>query len=123
MKAKIEQRVATTINEMTHSGGLPQVQVHPIISSSAHKSSCASKEVPEEQREIEGVQVDDSQWYPVDDLCRCTPCELHKTFCNITIKVLFMLLAQQLMHDLELIPSLFLYIYIGGGWKCFCAFS
>jgi hypothetical protein len=52
----IEQRVAAAVNEMAPSGGLPLVQVP-----SAHKSSCASAAVPEEQRAIEGVQVD-SQW-------------------------------------------------------------
>jgi hypothetical protein len=87
MKAEIEWRVATTISEMAHSGRLLQVQVDPIISPSACKSSCASTNVAEEQREIERVQVDDSQRYPVDDLCRRTPCEMHKPFNNITIKV------------------------------------
>jgi hypothetical protein len=42
--------------------------------------------VPEEQRAIEGVQVD-NQRYPVDDICRRTTCELHKPFGNIKIKV------------------------------------
>ena len=44
-------------------------------------------EVPEEQRAIEGVQVDDSTRYPVDDLCKRTACELHKPFGNITVRV------------------------------------
>jgi hypothetical protein len=44
----IERRVAATINEMTPFGGLPLVQVP-----SAHKSSCASAAVSEEQRAIE----------------------------------------------------------------------
>jgi hypothetical protein len=80
--AKIERRVATTLNEMVPSRGLPLVQVDP----SARKSSCGSTVIPEEQRVIEGVQVD-SQWYPVDDICRRTPCDLHKPFGNIKIKV------------------------------------
>ena len=91
MQAEIEWRVAATINEMVHSGALPQVPVDPIISPSTHKSSCASievpTEVPEEQRAIEGVQVDDSTRYPVDDLCKRTACELHKPFGNITVRV------------------------------------
>jgi hypothetical protein len=70
VSADIERRVTATVNEMAPSGGLPLVQVP-----SAHKSSCASAAVPEEQRAIEGVQVD-SQRYPVDDICRCTTCEL-----------------------------------------------
>jgi hypothetical protein len=67
----IERRVTATINEMAPSGGLPLVQVP-----STHKSSCASAAIPEEQRAIEGVQVD-SQRYPVDEICRRTTCELH----------------------------------------------
>jgi hypothetical protein len=72
--------VATAVNEMAPSGGLPLVQVP-----STHKSSCASTAVPEEQRAI-GVQVD-SQRYPVDDICLRTRCELHKPFDNIKMKV------------------------------------
>jgi hypothetical protein len=81
LTADIEWRVATSINEMAPTQGLPLVQVP-----SAHKSSCASAAVPEEQRAIEGVQVD-SQRYPVDDICRHTRCELHKPFSNIKMKV------------------------------------
>jgi hypothetical protein len=33
--------------------------------------------------------VDDNQQYPVDFLCRCTPCELHKPFGNITMQVAY----------------------------------
>jgi hypothetical protein len=83
MKAEIERRVAATTNEMAQSRGLPQVQVDPFTC----KSSCASIGVPEEQRAIEGVQVDGSQRYPVDDICQRTPCELHKPFGNIKMKV------------------------------------
>jgi hypothetical protein len=72
--------VAATVNEMAPAQGPPLVQVP-----SAHKSSCASATVPEEQREI-GVQVD-RQRYPVDDICRRTRCELHKPFGNIKMKV------------------------------------
>jgi hypothetical protein len=78
---EIGWRVAAAVNEMAPSGGLPLVQVP-----SAHKSSCASAAVPEEQRAIEGVQVD-NQRYPVDDICRRTTCELHKPFDNIKMKV------------------------------------
>ena len=81
MTADIEWRVAAALNEMAPSRGLPLVQVP-----SAHKSSCASTAVPEEQRATEGVQVD-SQRYPVDDICRRIPCELHKPFGNIKMKV------------------------------------
>ena len=71
MKAEVEQRVATTINDMAHFGALSQVLVDPIISPSARKSSCASTEVPEEHMAIEGVQADDDEpCYPVDDLCQ-----------------------------------------------------
>jgi hypothetical protein len=77
----IERRVAATVNEMAPSGGLPLVQVH-----SAHKSSCAPAAVPKDQRAIDGVQVD-NQWYPVDDICRRTICELHKPFGNIKMMV------------------------------------
>jgi hypothetical protein len=81
VSADIERRVAAAVNEMAPSGGLPLIQVP-----SAHKSSCASAAVPEEQRAIEGVQVD-SQRYSVDDICRRTTCELHKPFGNIKMKV------------------------------------
>jgi hypothetical protein len=73
--------VATAVNEMAPSGGPPLVQVP-----CAHKSSCASAAVSEKQRAIEGVQVD-NQWYPVDDICRRTRCELHKPFDNIKMMV------------------------------------
>jgi hypothetical protein len=81
LTADIERRVAAAVNEMAPAQGLPLVQVP-----SAHFSSCASAAVPEEQRAIEGVQVD-TQRYPVDDICRCTRCELHKPFGNIKMKV------------------------------------
>jgi hypothetical protein len=77
----IERRQTAALNKMAPSGGLPLVQVP-----SAHKSSCASAAVPEEQRAIEGVQVD-SQGYPLDDICQRTTCELHKPFGNIKMKV------------------------------------
>jgi hypothetical protein len=73
--------VIAAVNEMDPSGGLPLVQVP-----SAHKSSCASAAVPEEQRAIEGVQVD-RQRYPVDDICLRIRCELHKPFSNFKLKV------------------------------------
>jgi hypothetical protein len=73
--------VVAAVNEMAPSGGLPLVQVP-----STHKSSCAFAAVPEEQRAIEGVQVD-SQRYPVGDICRHIRCELHKPLSNIKMKV------------------------------------
>jgi hypothetical protein len=81
MTTGIERRVAAAVNEMAPAQGLPLVQVP-----SAHKSSCASAAILEEQRAIEGVQVD-NQWYPVDDICRRIRCELHKPFDNIKMKV------------------------------------
>lgn len=89
MQAEIERRVAATINEIAHSGALPEqrLALDPIISPSARKSSCASTEVPEENMANEEVPVDDNQRYPVDDLCRRTTCELHKPFGNITMQV------------------------------------
>jgi hypothetical protein len=77
----IERRVAAAVNEMAPAQGLPLVQVP-----SAHKSSCASAAVPEEQMAIEGVQAD-SQRYLVDDICWRTRCELNKPFDNIKMKV------------------------------------
>ena len=79
--------MATAINDMAHSGALPQVPVDPIIRPSTRKSSCASTEVTEKHMAIKGVEVDDNQWYPVDDLCQRTSCELHKPFNNIKMKV------------------------------------
>jgi hypothetical protein len=103
MQVEIEQRVAVTISQIAQSGALPEVHQDPVISPSTRKSICASTEVapgacievalgpctegPEEPRAIEGVLVDDNQQYPVDFLCRCTPCELHKPFGNITMQV------------------------------------
>ena len=83
--------MAATISEMAHSGALPQAlaqaPLDPVISPSQRKSSCASTEAPEEHRAIEGVEVDDNERYPVDDICQRTSCELHKPFGNITMKV------------------------------------
>jgi hypothetical protein len=81
MTTDIERRVVAAVNEMAPAQGPPLVQVP-----SAHKSSCASTVVAEEQRAIEGVQAD-SQRYPVDDICRRTRCELHKPFGSIKMKV------------------------------------
>jgi hypothetical protein len=105
MQVEIERRLAVTISQIAQTGALPEVPLDPVISSSAWKSSCASTEVapgacievatgvctegPEEPRAIGGVPVDDNQQYPVDFLCRCTPCELHKPFGNITMQVAY----------------------------------
>jgi hypothetical protein len=105
MQVEIERRLAVTISKIAQTGALPEVPLDPIISPSARKSSCDSTEVapgacievapgaciegPEEPRVIEGVPVDDNQQYPVDFLCRCTPCELHKPFGNIKMQVAY----------------------------------
>jgi hypothetical protein len=57
MTANIEWRVVAAVNAMAPAQGLPLIQVL-----SAHKSCCAFAAVPEEQRAIEGVQVN-NQWY------------------------------------------------------------
>jgi hypothetical protein len=91
MQVEIEQRLAVTISKIAQTGALPEVPLDPVISPSARKSSCASNEVapgacievapgactegPVESRAIKGVLVDDNQQYPVDFLCRCTPCD------------------------------------------------
>jgi hypothetical protein len=96
MQLEIERRLAVTISQIAKTGALPEVPLDPFISPSTRKGSCASTEVApgaciedapgacteglEEPRAIEGVPVDDNQQYPVDFLCRCTPCELHKPF-------------------------------------------
>jgi hypothetical protein len=103
MQVEIERRLAVTISQIAQTGALHEVPLDPVISPPACKSSCASIEVasgpcievalgactegPEEPRAIEGVPMDDNQQYPVDFLCRCTPCELHKPFGNITMQV------------------------------------
>jgi hypothetical protein len=105
MQVEIERRLAVTISKIAQTGALPKVPLDPIISPSARKSSCASTEVapsacievapgaciegPKEPRVIEGVLVDDNQQYPVDFLCMCIPCELHKPFGNITMQVAY----------------------------------
>lgn len=87
MQDEIQQRVATTINEMIQSGALP-VDPNITISPSQHRSSCASTEVPEENTEENtAILPVDNQRYPVDDICQRTSCELHRPFGNITIKV------------------------------------
>jgi hypothetical protein len=101
MQVEIERRLAVTISQIAQTGALPEVPLDPVISPSAQKSSLASTEValgacievapgactegPKEPRAIEEVPVDDNQQYLVDFLCRCTPCELHKPFGNITM--------------------------------------
>jgi hypothetical protein len=80
LTSDIEWRVSAAVNEMAPAQELPLVQVP-----SAHFSSCASAAVPEEQRAINGVQVD-SQRYPVDDICRRTRCELQITCHSATSK-------------------------------------
>jgi hypothetical protein len=103
MQVEIERRLAVTISQIAQTRALLEVPLDTVISPSARKSSCAFTEVapgacievapgaciegPEEPRAIEGVPVDDNQQYPVDFLCRCTPCELHKPFSNITMQV------------------------------------
>jgi hypothetical protein len=103
MQVEIEWRLAVTISQIAQTRALLEVPLDTVISPSARKSSCAFTEVapgacievapgaciegPEEPRAIEGVPVDDNQQYPVDFLCRCTPCELHKPFSNITMQV------------------------------------
>jgi hypothetical protein len=105
MQVEIERRMAVTISQIAQTGALLEAPLDPVISPSARESSCASTEValgscievapgsctegPEEPREIEGVPVDDNQQYPVDYLCQCTPCELHKPFGNITMQVAY----------------------------------
>jgi hypothetical protein len=105
IQVEIERRLAVTISTIAKTGALPEVPLDPVISPSARKSSCASTEValgacievapsactegPEEPRAIEGVAVDDNQQYPVEFLYRCTPCELHTPFGNITMQVAY----------------------------------
>ena len=91
MQAEIQRQVAATISQMTHSGALSQSvaqapPLDPVISPTHRRSSCASTEAPEEHRAMEVHQVDETK-YPVDDICHCTSCELHKPFENITMKV------------------------------------
>jgi hypothetical protein len=105
MQVEIERQMVVTISQIAQTGALPEVPLDPVIRPSACKSSCVSTEVapgacievapgactegPEEPRAIEGVLVDDNQQYLVDFLCRCTPCELHKPFGNITMQVAY----------------------------------
>jgi hypothetical protein len=125
MQLEIERRLAVTISKIAQTGALPEVPLDPVISPSARKSSYASTEVapgacievapgactegPEEPRAIEGVPVDDNQQYPVDFLCRCTPCELHKPFDNITMQVAygstFAHFPGQTSHDMLIPPG------------------
>ena len=83
MQEEIDRRLVARINEMAQTGALP-APIDPIISPSQHKSSCASTEAPDDNTAIVQVPV---VRYPVDDICQRTPCELHKPFGNITVKV------------------------------------
>jgi hypothetical protein len=69
----------------------------------------ACTEGPEEPRAIEGVPVDDNQQYPMDFLYRCTPCELHKPFGNITLQVAygsaFVHFLGQTSHNMLILPG------------------
>jgi hypothetical protein len=125
MRVEIERRMAVTISQIAKIGALPEVPLDLVINPSARKSSCASTEVapgaciedapsactegPEELRAIKGVLVDDNQQYPVDFLCRCTPCELHKPFGDITMQVAygsaFALFPGQTSHDMLIPPG------------------
>jgi hypothetical protein len=125
MQVEIERRLAVTISKIAQTGALPEVPLDPVISPSARKSSCASTEValgacievalgactegPKEPRAIEGVPVDDNQQYPVEFLCRCTPCDLHKPFGNITMQVAyesaFAHFPGQTSHDMLIPPG------------------
>jgi hypothetical protein len=53
--------------------------------------------------------VDVNQQYPVDFRCRCTPCELHKPFGNITMQVAyesaFAHFPGQTSHNMLIPPS------------------
>jgi hypothetical protein len=105
MQVEIERRLAVMISQIAKTGALPEVPLDPVISPSARKRSCASTEVtpgaciedapgactkgPEELRAIERVPLDDNQQYPVDFLYRCTSCEMHKPFGNITMQVTY----------------------------------
>jgi hypothetical protein len=125
MQVEIERRLAVTISQIAQTGALPEVPLDPVISPSARKSNCASTEVapgacievalgactegPEELRAIKGVPLDDNQQYLVDFLCRCTPCELHKPFSNITMQVTyrsaFAHFPGQTSHDMLIPPG------------------
>jgi hypothetical protein len=125
MQIEIERRLAVTISQIAQTGALPEVPLDPAISPSTRKSSCASTEVApgacidvalgacieglEEPRANEGLPVDDNQQYPVDFLCRCTPCELHKPFGNITMQVAygsaFAHFPGQTSHDMLIPPG------------------
>jgi hypothetical protein len=125
MQVEIERRLVVTISQIAQTGALPGVPLDPVISPSSRKSSCASTEVapgacievapgactegPEEPRANEGVPVDDNKQYPVDFLCPCTPCELHKSFGNITMQVVygsaFSHFPGQTSHDMLIPPG------------------
>jgi hypothetical protein len=125
LQVEIERRLAVTISKIAQTGALREVPLDPVSSPFARKNSCASTEVapgacievtqgactegPEEPRAIEGVPVDDNQQYPVDFLCRCTPCELHKPFSNITMQVAygsaFVHFPGQTSHDMLIPPG------------------
>jgi hypothetical protein len=83
MQEEIDRRLDARINEMAQTGALP-APIDPVISPSQRRSSCASTEAPDANTAIVQVPV---VRYPVDDICQRTPCELHKPFGNITMKV------------------------------------
>jgi hypothetical protein len=125
MQVEIERQLAVMIPQIAQTGALPEVPLYLVISPSARKSSCASTEVApgacievalgayteglEEPRAVKGVPVDDNQQYLIGFLCRCTPCELHKPFGNITMQVAygsaFAHFPRQTSHDMLVPPG------------------
>ncbi|KAG2635741.1 hypothetical protein PVAP13_2NG380603 [Panicum virgatum] len=89
MDARVNKAIAQALSQRGTAGSHPDVVICP---ASQRRSSCASTAAPniqaEHQLQIEPTAVDD-QRYPVDDVTRPTPCELHVRAKNISIHVAY----------------------------------
>lgn len=86
VERRVDQRLAERQSEQTVQLYAPPIMVSP----SGNRSSCASTgQVGEQVMEGAAGQAQANPSYPVDEIMRRTPCELHIPFKNISLKVCF----------------------------------
>lgn len=84
VERRVDQRLAERQSEQTVQLYAPPIMVSP----SGNRSSCASTgQVGEQVMEGAAGQAQANPSYPVDEIMRRTPCELHIPFKNISLKV------------------------------------
>nr|AAN16324.1 hypothetical protein [Oryza sativa Japonica Group] len=85
----MQEEVARKVDERmaAHWSHDPQPTIPPaMVSPSGNRSSCASTGQVGSQS-MDAMQTQDESTYPVDDITQRTPCELHISFKNLSIKV------------------------------------